>query len=191
MGELSKSLPRLGMISTSLARAPRRPQELPDGEFWVSPSNLLCCVALPGGATGGVGVDERVEGASGRPPGFMLLDVYQVEQAAQVRPLVEPHSSMAIFDDSNQTSDEIDAVGTVIIPTVTSVSLHGDRLVHAFLLGAMVRPGRRGESPSRTPRLPRPYHPECQTRLSADERSVKACRAGSSHPAGREFMKTP
>src|SRR5215208_3262997 len=63
---------------------PGRTHESPGGEFRVSPRNLLCGVSLPGGATAGVGVDERVEGASGRPPGFVLLDVDQVEQAAQV-----------------------------------------------------------------------------------------------------------
>ena len=75
----------------------------------------------------------------------MLLDVYQVEQAAQVRPLVKSHRGVAIFDDSNQAPDEIDALGTVIAPAVTSVNLHGDRLVHAVLLGARVRPERRGK----------------------------------------------
>src|SRR5215217_6058640 len=60
-----------------------------------------------------------------------------------------------------------------------------------FLLGARVRPGRRGGSPGRTPRLARPYHPECQRRLSVGERYVKARRAGSSYPVGREFLKTP
>jgi hypothetical protein len=76
----------------------------------------------------------------------MLLDVYQVEQAAQVRPLVKSHRGVAIFDVSNQAPDEIDALGTVITSAVTSVNLHGDRLVHAVLLGARVRPERRGEA---------------------------------------------
>src|SRR5215212_6347118 len=82
LGGFSKSLPRSGVIPTSLARVPGRPQKSPVGEFRVSPRYLLCGVSLPGGGTGGVGVDERVEGASGRPTGFILLDVDQVEQAA-------------------------------------------------------------------------------------------------------------
>src|SRR5215211_1819051 len=131
LGGYSKSLSRSGVTPTSLARVTGRPQKSPFGEFRVSPRNLLCGVSFPGGATGGVGVDERIEGASGRPPGFLLLDVDQVEQAAQIRPLVEPHGGMAIFDDSNQASDEVEAVRTVITHAVTSVDLHGDRLVHA------------------------------------------------------------
>jgi hypothetical protein len=71
----SKSLPPSGVIPTSLARVPDRPQTHLGGEFRVSPRNLLCGVSLPGGGTGGVGVDERVEGASGRPTRFVLLDV--------------------------------------------------------------------------------------------------------------------
>src|SRR5918995_6471131 len=139
----SKSLPRLGVIPTSLARVPGRPQKLLGAEFRVSPRNLLCGVSLPWGGTGAVGVDERVEGASGRSTGFVLLDVDQVEQAAPIRPLVEPHDGVASFDDPYQASDEVEAVRTVIPLAVTSVDLHGDRLVHAFLLVARVRPGRR------------------------------------------------
>src|SRR5215211_5919999 len=93
-----------------------KPQRPLLGELRVSPRNLPCGVSLPGRGTGGVGVDERVEGAAGRQPGFILLDVYQVEQAAQIRPLVEPHCGVAIFDDSNQAPNEVDAVGTVITP---------------------------------------------------------------------------
>src|SRR5829696_2622819 len=148
LGGYSKSLPRSGVIPTSLARVPGRPQKSPLGEFRVSPRYLLCGVSLPGGATAGVGVDERVEGASGRPPWFVLLDVDQVEQAAPIRPLVEPHRSVASFDDPNQASDEVDAVRTVIPLAVTSVDFRGDWLVHAFLLGARVRPKRRGEAPA-------------------------------------------
>src|SRR5215210_6121623 len=74
---------------------PGRTQKPPGGEFRVSPRYLLCSVSLPGGGTTGEGVDERIEGASGRPPGFVLLDVDQVEQAAQICPLVEPHLSVA------------------------------------------------------------------------------------------------
>ena len=47
-------------------------------EFRVSPRNLPCGVSLPGGGTTGVGVDERVEDASGRPPNFNVLNVDQV-----------------------------------------------------------------------------------------------------------------
>src|SRR5215217_3015077 len=111
---------------------PGRTQKSPGGEFWVSPRNLLCGVSFPWGATTGVGVDERVEGASGRLTGFVLLHVDQVEQAASVRPLVEPHLSVASFDDLNQASDEVDGVRTVIPLAVSSVNRHGDRLVHAF-----------------------------------------------------------
>ncbi len=103
-----------------------------------------------------MGVDERVEGASGRPPWSILLDVDQVEQATPIRPLVEPHGGMASFDDPNQAPNEVDGVRTVNPLAPTSVDLHGDRLVHAFLLGPRVRPGRRGDSPGRIPRLPRP-----------------------------------
>src|SRR5215216_2906088 len=135
---------------------PGRTHKSPGGEFRVSPRYLLCGVSLPGRTTAGVGVDERVEGASGRPTGFVLLDVDQVEQAAQICPLVEPHLSVASFDDLNQASDEVDGVRTVSPLAANSVDLHGGWPVHTFLLGAKVRLGRRGESPSRTPRLPRP-----------------------------------
>src|SRR5687768_8570007 len=105
-GGYSKSLPRSGVPPTSLARVPGKPQKLLGGEFRVSPRHLLCGVSLPGRATAGVGVDERVEGASGSPSWFVLLDVDQVEQAAQVCPLVERHLSVASSDDLNQASDE-------------------------------------------------------------------------------------
>src|SRR5215211_503510 len=75
LGGYSKSLPRSGAIPTSLARVPGKPQKLLGGEFRVSPRYLLCGVSLPGSGTARVGVDERVEGASGRPPRFILLDV--------------------------------------------------------------------------------------------------------------------
>src|SRR5215208_1143628 len=126
-----------------------QPQTLLGGEFRVSPRNLLCGVSLPGGGTAGVGVDERVESASRRPTWFVILDVDQVEQAAPIRPLVESHGGVASFDHPNQASDEVDSVRTVIPLAVSSVNLHSDRLVHVFLLGARVRPGRRGGSPSR------------------------------------------
>ena len=139
----SESLPRLGVILTSLARVLGRPQKHLSGEFGVSPRNLPCSVSLPGGGTTGVGVDERVEGVSGRPTWFVLLDVDQVEQAALlVRPLVEPHLSVASFDDMDQASGEEDGVGTVITLAVSSVDLQGDRLVHAF--------SPRREGPART-----------------------------------------
>src|SRR5215212_5964778 len=83
-GGYSKSLPPSGVIPTSSARVLCRSQKSAGGEFRVSPRYLLCGVSLPWGGTAGVGVDERVEGASGRPPRFILLDVDQVEQAAQV-----------------------------------------------------------------------------------------------------------
>src|SRR5215210_4670631 len=131
-GGYSKSLPRSGVSPTSGARVPSKPQKLLGGEFRVSPRDLLCGVALPGGGTTGVGVDERVEGASGRLAGFVLLYVDQVEQAAQIRPLVEPHLGVAGFDDLNQASDEVDGVRMVCLLAVSSVYLQGDRLVHAF-----------------------------------------------------------
>src|SRR5215204_2990582 len=150
LGGYSKWLPPLGVIPTSLARVPGRPQKHLGGEFRVSPRHLFCGVSLPGGGTAGVGVDERIEGASGRPTWFILLDVDQVAQAVPpVRPLVEPHLSVASFHDPNQASDEVETVRTVIPLPVSSVDFHGDWLVHVFLLGARVRPGRRGESPSR------------------------------------------
>src|SRR5215211_6594090 len=152
----SKSLPRLGMSSTSLARAPGKPKKLLGGEFRVSPRYLPCGVSLPGGGAGGVGVDERVEGASGRPPGFILLDVYQVEQAAQICPLVEPHRSVASFDDLNQASDEVEALRTVFPLAANTVDLHGGWLVHVFSPRREGPAGTEGGSPSRTPRLTRP-----------------------------------
>src|SRR5215210_2465314 len=146
----SKSLPRSGVSPTSVARVPSKPQKLLSGEFRVSPRDLLCGVALPGGGTTGVGVDERVEGASGRPTGFVLLYVHQVEQAAQIRPLVEPHLGVAGFDDLNQASDEVDGVRMVCPLAVSSVYLQGDRLVHAFSPRREGPAGREGGSPSRT-----------------------------------------
>src|SRR5215204_591929 len=131
LGGYSKSLLRSGVILTSLARVPGKPQKSPGGEFRVSPRNLLCSVSLPGSSTAGVGVDERVEGASRRPTWFVLLDVDQVEQAAPIRPLVETHGGVASFDDLNQASGEEDAVRTVITLPVSSVDLHGGWLVHA------------------------------------------------------------
>src|ERR671913_743379 len=126
LGGYSKSLAPLGVILASLARVPGRPQKHLSGEFRVSPRDLLCGVSLPGGGTAGVGVDERVEGASGRLTWFGLLDVDQVEQAAQICPLVEPHRSVASFDHPNQASDEVEAIRTAITLDVScSVNLHG------------------------------------------------------------------
>src|SRR5215213_2775733 len=155
-GGYSKSLPRSGVIPTSLARVPGKPQKLLGGEFRVSPRYLLCSVSLPGSGTGGVGVDERVEGASGRPTWFVLLDVDQVDQAAPIRPLVELHGGVPSSDDPNQASYEVDGVRTVITLAVTSVDFHGDRLVHAFSPRLEGLAGTEGESPGRIPRLPRP-----------------------------------
>src|SRR5215217_4870404 len=132
-GGYSMPLPPSGVIPTSLARVPGRPQKSAAGEFRVSPRYLLCGVSLPGGATTGVGVDERVEGASRTSTGFILLDVDQVEQAAPpVCPLVEPHRSVASFDDLNQASDEVDGVRTVSPLAANSVDFHGGWLVHVF-----------------------------------------------------------
>src|SRR5215211_4535407 len=152
-------VPRSGVIPTSLARAPGRTQKSPGGEFRVSPRDLLCGVSLPGGGTTGVGVDERVEGASGRLPGFVLLDVDQVEQATQICPLVERHLSVASFDDLNQASDEVDAVRTVTPLAANSVDLHGGWLIHTFLLGAKVRLGRRGGKPQPNPAVTKTLAP--------------------------------
>src|SRR5215208_114591 len=157
-GAYSMPLPRSGVAPTSLARVPGRPQKSP-GEFRVSPRNLLSGVSLPGRTTAGVGVDERVEGASGRPTGFILLDVDQVEQAAQICPLVEPHRRVASFDDLNQASDEVDGVRTVNPLAANSVDLHGGWLVHTFLLGAKVRLGRRGGKPQPNPAVTKTLAP--------------------------------
>src|SRR5215204_565760 len=132
LGDYSKLLLRSGVIPTSLARGPGRSQTLLGGEFRVSPRTLLCSVSLPGSSTGGVGVDERVEGASRRSTWFVLLDVDQVEQAAQICPLVEPHGGVASFDHPDQASDEVDGVRTVTPLAANSVDLHGGWLVHAF-----------------------------------------------------------
>src|SRR5215208_8033822 len=86
LGGYSKSLMGSGVTPTSLTRVPGRPHKSPGGEFRISSRCLLCGVSLPGGGTVRVGVDERVEGASGRPTWFVLLDVDQVEQAAPIRP---------------------------------------------------------------------------------------------------------
>src|SRR5215211_5351381 len=137
--------PRLLKVATtfecapsSSARVPGKPQKLLGGEFWVSPRDFLCGVSLPGGGTGGVGVDERVEGASGGSPGFVLLDVDQVEQAAQICPLVETRLSVARFDDLNWASHEVEAGRKVIPLPVSPVDLHSDWLIQVFLLGARV-----------------------------------------------------
>src|SRR5215203_2637949 len=123
------------------------------GEFRVSPRHLLCGVSLPGGGTAAVGVDERVERASRRPPWFVLLDVDQVEQAAPpVRPLVEPHGNVASFDDLNQASDEVEAVRKVSPLPVSSVDFHGDWLVHALAPRREGPAGTEGGKPRPDPR---------------------------------------
>src|SRR5215211_6527179 len=148
----SKSLLRLGVIPTSLAQVQGGPQKHLGGEFWVSPRNLLCGVSLPGSGIGGVGVDKRVEGASGWPPWFILLDVDQVEQAAQICPLVEPHGGVASFEHPNQASDEVEAVRTVIPLAVSSVNLNGHWLVHAFSPRRDGPAGTEGGKPRPNPR---------------------------------------
>src|SRR5215207_6661414 len=153
LGGYSKWLPPLGVIPTSLARVPGRPQKHLSGEFWVNSRHLLCGVSLPGGGTTGVGVDERVEGASGRPPRFILLDVDQVEQAAPpARLLIEPHGNVASFDDPDQASDEVEALRTIIPLPVSSVNLHGDWLVHAFAPQREGPAGTEGGKPRPDPR---------------------------------------
>src|SRR5918994_2197441 len=132
LGEYSTLLLRRVVDPTSLARVPGRPHKLLGAESRVSPGYLLCGVSLPGSGIGGVGVDERVEGASGRPTRFVLLDVQQVEQAARVCPLVETHLSVAGFDHPNRASHEVDGVRTVSPLAVSSVYLHADRLGHPF-----------------------------------------------------------
>src|SRR5215211_5209815 len=127
---------------------PGRTQKLLGCEFRVSPRDLLCGVSLPGGGTTGVGVDERVEGASGRSTWFILLDVDQVEQATPVRPLVEPHGGMASFDDLNQASDEVEALPTVFPLAANSVDLHGGWLVHVFSPRREGPAGTEGEVPA-------------------------------------------
>src|SRR5215210_6198080 len=117
----AKSLPRSGVIPTQLTQGPGGPQTMLGGEFRVSSRHLLCGVSLPGGETGGVRVDERVESASRWPTGFVLLDVDQVEQAPPVCPLVEPHGSVASFDQPNRASDEVDGVQTIIPLAMSSV----------------------------------------------------------------------
>src|SRR5215208_4942930 len=156
LGGYSKSLLRWVVIPTSLARVPGRPQILLGGEFRVSPRDLLFGVSLPGSGSAAVGVDERVEGASGRPTWFILLDVDQVERAAKVCPLVETHRSVASFDDPNQASDEVEAVRTVISLAASSVDFHADRLVHALSPRREGPAGTEVGCPGRTPRIPRP-----------------------------------
>src|SRR5919107_5662981 len=138
LGRYSKSLLRSGVMPTSLAQVQGGPQKHLGGEFWVSPRDLLCGVSLPGSGIGVVGVDERVEGAPKRPTWFVLLDVDQVEQAAQICPLVEPHGGVASFEHPNQASDEVEALRTVIPLAVSSVNLYGHWLVHVFFSSAQV-----------------------------------------------------
>ena len=77
-----------------------------------------------------MGVDERVEGASENLPGFILLDVDQVDQVVLVHPFVEPHGSATLSDDPDFAPGEGDGVRTVSTIAVTSVNPYGDRLEH-------------------------------------------------------------
>jgi hypothetical protein len=158
LGDYSTLLLRWVVDPTSLLRVPGRPQTLLGCEFWVSSRYLLCGVSFPGSGIGAVGVDERVEGASGRPTWFVLLDVDQVEQAAQVCPLVETHLSVARFDHPNQAAHEVEAVRTIITLAVSrSVNLHGDWLVHAFAPRRKGPAGTEGgKVPAESLRLARP-----------------------------------
>src|SRR5215216_5035503 len=142
-------VPRSGVIPTSLAQVPARSQKSAGCQFRVSPRYLLCGVAFPGGGTTGVGVDERVEGASGRLTSCsVLLEVDQVEQAAPpVCPLVEPHLSVASFDDLNEASEEVEALRTVFPLPANSVDLHGGWLVHVFSPRREGPAGTEGEAP--------------------------------------------
>src|SRR5215217_3002171 len=163
LGGYSKSLPRWVVIPTSLARVPGRPQINLGGEFRVSPRYLLFGVSLPGNGSAGVGVDERVEGASRRSTWFVLLDVDQVEQAAPIRPLVEPHGGMASFEDLNQASDEADGVRTVFPLAANSVDLHGGWLVHVFSPRREGPAGTEGGKPQPNPAVTKtlsPWWPE-------------------------------
>ena len=74
--------------------------------------------------------DARVTIVDQVAEGDKVVD--QVEQAAPIRPLVEPHLGVASFDDPNRASYEVEAVRTIIPLAVSSVDFHGDRLVHAF-----------------------------------------------------------
>src|SRR5215213_464425 len=142
---------------------PTRLTSAPGGEFRVSPRDLLSGVSLPGSGTAGVSVDERVEGASRRPSWFVLLDMDQVEQAAQVCPLVEPHLSVASFDDPDQASDEVDGVRTVIPLAANSVDLHGGWLVHVFSPRREGPAGTEGGKPQPNPAVNKnlaPWWPE-------------------------------
>src|SRR5918995_3508590 len=156
LGDYTTLLLRLVVGPTSSARVPGRPQKFLGAEFRVSPGYLLAGVSLPWSGIGAVGVDERVEGAPGRPTRFVLLDVDQVEQAAQICPPVERHGSLPGFDDLDQAPDEVDGVRTVSPLAVGSVYLHADRLVHAFFSSAQGfgRDGG-GEDPAESLRLAR------------------------------------
>src|SRR5215210_2145097 len=105
--------------------------------------NILSGVSLRGGGPGQMGVDERVEGASENLPGFILLDVDQVDQVAPIHPFVEPHGSATLSDDPDFAPGEGDGVRTVSTTAVTSVNLHGDPLEHPLSFSR--RYGRDGE----------------------------------------------
>src|ERR671916_2580608 len=69
------------------------------GELRVRPRNLLCGVSLLRCGLGGVGVDEGVEGMSGKPPTRLLLHVNQEDHVAPLHPLVEPHGGGSLRDE--------------------------------------------------------------------------------------------
>ena len=130
------------------SRTSGTPEVLSVGEFRVSTRNILCGVSLRGVGPGRMGVDERVEGASEVLPGFILLDVDQVDQVAPVHPFVEPHGGATLSDDPDFAPGEGDGVRTVSTMAVNAVNLHGDPLEHPSSFsrrsgrdgGAMPRP---------------------------------------------------
>src|SRR4028118_703111 len=141
------------------------PAKAPVGEFGVGPGDLLGGVSLRGRGLGRVGVDERVEGASERPPGPILLDVDQVGQTTLVSPLVEPHRGAAIFAGFVQATDEVDGVQTVSPVAASSIDYHGDRLVHPC--SSARRSGRNGGG------VPRPNPAVTQNLTSQPSAVVK------------------
>ena len=86
-----------------------------------------------------MGVDERAEGAPGRPPRPVLLDADQVGQAAPVRPLAEPDGGAAPLDGFEQAPDEGDGVRTAGTVAVAPVDLPVIGSCIRVLLGATDR----------------------------------------------------
>jgi hypothetical protein len=82
------------------------------GKLRVRPRNFLCSVSLLRCGPGQVGVDERVEDMSGKPPTRLLLlaDVNQVDHVAPVHPLVEPHGGGSLFDELHKASGKLDVL---------------------------------------------------------------------------------